>query len=76
MLRHDTSMDVIAQIDFVAAAPSSQGVVSAAPSRARQFQPSVRASERSAGAVSFRHMLDGKMNKPYLVCKHSFFFID
>ncbi|XP_063825468.1 uncharacterized protein LOC135075026 [Ostrinia nubilalis] len=69
MLRHDTSMDVIAQIDFQNIAPSSQGIMSAAPSGRKAFQPSVRASERSAGAVSFRHMLDGKLTKPVVAQK-------
>ncbi|KAL0893278.1 hypothetical protein ABMA27_014876 [Loxostege sticticalis] len=62
MLRHDTSLDVLAHLDFQNVAPSS-GVVSANASRLKPFQPSVRASERSAGAVSFRHMLDGKLCK-------------
>lgn len=66
MLRHDTSLDVLAHLDFQNVAPSS-GVVSANASRLKPFQPSVRASERSAGAVSFRHMLDGKLCKAPVV---------
>ncbi|CAG9786036.1 unnamed protein product [Diatraea saccharalis] len=70
MLRHDTSMEVLIQPDFKSNILSSQGVTSAAPSaRARQFVPSMRPSERSAGAVSFRHMLIDKLAKTSVVQK-------
>ncbi|RVE51625.1 hypothetical protein evm_003757 [Chilo suppressalis] len=70
MLRHDTSMEVVAQSDPRSTLLSSQGMMSAAPSaKARIFVPSMRASEKSAGAVSFRHMLSDKLNKTSLAQK-------
>jgi hypothetical protein len=68
MLRHDTSLEVLAQIGFQTL-PSSQGMTSAAPSpRHRQMLPSVRPSERSAGAISIRLVMKDKQKIMNEVC--------
>ncbi|KAM3959175.1 uncharacterized protein ACR2FA_006709 [Aphomia sociella] len=67
MTLHDTSLDILVQIGFQATALSSQGIVSTAPSmKMKQMQPSVRASEKSTGAYSFRHFLSDKLKQPIM----------
>ncbi|XP_022831065.1 uncharacterized protein LOC111359695 [Spodoptera litura] len=68
LLRHDTSLEFYASHDDQAAPPSSQGW-SLAPSKGRQPLPSMRASERSAGAYSLRYFLPSKLVRPIIVQK-------
>ncbi|KAG6463084.1 uncharacterized protein LOC115452129 isoform X2 [Manduca sexta] len=68
MLRHDTSMDLIAHMDTQGAPPSSQGIMSTVPSiKAKQPLPSTKASEKSGGAYSLRNFLKEKLSKPGIV---------
>ncbi|XP_059048603.1 uncharacterized protein LOC131843860 [Achroia grisella] len=70
MIRHDTSIEILAQIGFQPTGPSSQGVTSTGPSmKTRTIQRSLRASEKSTGAFSFRHFLSNKLNKPIMAPK-------
>ncbi|XP_049869440.1 uncharacterized protein LOC126369188 isoform X2 [Pectinophora gossypiella] len=56
MLKHDTSLEVLAPPDMMVMTAGSTGVSLSPSSRGRQL-PSLRASERSAGGVSFRHFV-------------------
>lgn len=62
MLKHDTSMDMIAEAPVVAVGPASVGTSSISSSKggARKATPSSRKSDKST-AYSFRHYLDEKM---------------
>lgn len=61
MLRHDLSLELVDEIDFPPGPPSSQGNVSNALSLKLRPPPSVKPSEKSAGAFSLRHFISERL---------------
>nr|XP_049699939.1 uncharacterized protein LOC110377256 isoform X1 [Helicoverpa armigera] len=70
LLRHDTSLELFIPPDEQVNPPSSQGVSILHSNRGRQpLQPSMKASEKSAGAYSLRLFLSEKLTKPMIIQK-------
>ncbi|XP_026728917.1 uncharacterized protein LOC113494693 [Trichoplusia ni] len=68
-LRHDTSMEMFTTHNEMQVAPASSQGASLAPSGWRQPLPSVKASEKSGGVYSLRHLISNHLSKPVVVQK-------